>query len=347
MANKSVKKISNYARSHGLTDVAITKEGRHHVLRSLDNHQHYQLKIDDVLASDLADSYRRLLELAPDDLVSNAYLKDGAEAMRLSIIPGTDGEKIILRFINKKAGPQSLSRLGLNREARKIIRVFLKHKRGLIVVVADDNQGKTATLQALAKELINNQSAGALLEKYPETKIDYLDIIQQTKDRARYLEKLTNSDYDWLALDDADEELLTKALTVAQKGRLVIAAYRNNQPAQLTAWLKNQAKENLPLLIIYQELKDKNCTHCLASRPANHYQGLLDRYWPDDKLYRPTKFFHGRGCPSCNHSGTSGQTAVFGLEESAGKNIINRAPLGHDLVVKAANGLIAPDNPIL
>lgn len=347
MANKSLKKINNYARSHGLSNMTITKEGGYHVLRSLDNNQHYHLKIDDVLASDLADTYRRLLELAPNDLISNAYLKDGSEAIRLSIIPDNNGEKIILRFINKKTRPQNLSRLGFNRDARKIIRDFLKRKHGLIVIVADDNQGKTATLHALAKELINDQTAGALLEKYPETKIDYLDVIQQTKDRPYYLEKLKNSDYDWLAIDDACEELLSKSLEIAKKGRLVLAAYRSNQPAQLSAWLKNQAKDQLPLLIIYQELKDKNCTHCLASRPASHYQGLLDRHWPDDKSYRPNKFFHGRGCTACQHSGVNGHTAVFGLEASIGDKIISRAPLGQDLITKAANGLIAPDNPVV
>ena len=346
MTNKSLKKISRYARQHQLTAVAIAPEGGRQVLRGENNQHPYRLVIEPNFANDLGTAYRRLLDLAPDDLVSNAYLKDDFGAMRLSIIPEAGGEKIILQFINDPAGPTRLSRLGLVRESRVQIKEFLKRRRGLVVILADHHQGKTTTLQALVRELINDKSAGAILEKYPETKIDRVNIIREQNKRKQSLEKIKKQDYDWLAIDDADTELLAAAITAAAEGRLVLAASHSNQPAQAAAQLKKTAPNDLALMIIYQELKDKNCPHCLVARPAQHYQGLLDRYWPPEKSYRPNKFFHSRGCSYCQHSAISGRTAVFALEESSGGKTKWSAALSTDLIIKAANALIAPETEL-
>lgn len=346
MTNKSLKKISRYARQHKLNALAIAPENGRQVLRGENNSQNYRLVIEPGFANDLGNAYRRLLDLAPDDLVSNAYLKDDFGAMRLSIVPEPSGEKIILQFINDPAGPTRLSRLGLDREARAQIKKFLKRRRGLIVIIGDHHQGKTTTLQALARELLNDEEAGVILEKYPETKIDKISVIRESNKRVQVLEKIKRQDYDWLAIDDADSELLTAATTAAAEGRLVLATYNSDQPAQTAIHLKKIAPADLSLLIIYQELKDKNCPRCLVARPARHYQGLLDRYWPPEKKYRPEKFFHSHGCSFCRHTTVSGKTAVFAIEESKGGQTEWSAALSTDLIIKAANALIAPETEV-
>ncbi|MDD2257782.1 MAG: ATPase, T2SS/T4P/T4SS family [Patescibacteria group bacterium] len=346
MTNKNLKKISRYARQHQLNVLAIAPENGRQVLRGENASQQYRLVIDSDFASDLSNAYRRLLSLAPDNLVSNAYLKDDLGAMRLSIIPEADGEKIILQFINDSAGPSRLSRLGLDRDARAQIKKFLNRSRALVLIIANNHQGKTTTLHALTRELINPESAGVILEKYSEAKIDKVSIVREKNRRVQALEKLKKQDHDWIAIDDADEKLLIASLNAASEGRLVLVTHNSDQPAQIATWLKKTATPDLPLLIIYQEIKDRNCPNCLSARPSYHYQGLLERYWPSEKKYRPTKFFHSRGCYHCHHSGVQGKTAVFAIEESKGGKIEWSAPLSTDLIIKAANGLIAPENKV-
>lgn len=346
MTNKNLKKISRYARQHELSVLAIAPENGRQVLRGENASQQYRLVIDSNFASDLSNSYRRLLSLAPDHLVSNAYLKDDLGPMRLSIVPEAGGEKIILQFINDPVGPTHFSRLGLDRGVRNQIKKFLTRPRGLIVIIGNNHQGKTTTLHALTRELINPESAGVILEKYPEAKIDKVSIVREKNKRVQSLEKLKKQDHDWIVVDDADEELLSASLTAASEGRLVLVAYNSEQPAQTATWLKKIATPDLPLLIIYQEIKDKNCPNCLSARPSHHYQGLLDRYWPPEKKYRPTKFFHSRGCYHCGHTGVRGKTAIFAVEESRNGKTQWSSPLSTDLIIKAANGLIAPENEV-
>jgi Tfp pilus assembly pilus retraction ATPase PilT len=152
MSSKIIKKLLDYAKQHEITDLAITQKNGNHVLWGETGSIKHQLRLPAKLESELSSAYRRLLSLAPTDLVSGVYFKDKDSAFKISIIPDENGEKIIINTVAKTHKVMPLSHLGLGRNERKIIENFLRRRRGLIVIGSDDNQGKTTTIYSLLQK---------------------------------------------------------------------------------------------------------------------------------------------------------------------------------------------------
>ena len=276
-------------------------------------------------------------------MVSGAYFKDKDSTFKISIIPNNEGEKIIINTVAKTKKVLALSRLGLGRNERKIIENFLKRRRGLIVIGADDNQGKTTTLYSLLQKIDKEKRSCYLLEKHSELELDEINkIISFGEKRLSDLNRILKSDSEVIAIDDINNDLLDEALKSALAGRLVIAGIKSSDALELVEKVKKIATtEDLPILLIYQKLLVKNCPRCLKAYLVNESEELITKYWPSEKKYKPKHFFASTGCQKCNHTGTSGQIASFNLIEINRKEVNILSSLASDILQKAANGLIS------
>jgi len=343
MESKIIKKLLAYAKQHEIVDLTITQRNGDQILYGENGLTKHQLKLPAKFAAELGLAYRHLLSLAPTDLVSGAYFKDKDSAFKISIIPDNDGEKIIINTIAKTKKVLALSHLGLGRDEKKIIENFLKRRRGLIVIGADDNQGKTTTLYSLLQKIDKEKRSCYLLEKHSELELDEINkIISSGEKRLTDLNRVLKSDSEVIAIDDADNELLDEALKSALAGRLVIAGVKSADALSLVEKIKNiSSNEELPILLIYQKLLLKNCPHCLKAYLVNESEELITKYWPSEKKYKPKHFFSSTGCHKCNHTGISGQIASFNLIEINKKEVNILSSLASDVLQKAANGLIS------
>ncbi len=344
MDYKIIKKLSTYAKQHELTDLTITpQEDGSHILLSENSFNQHQLKLPAKIESELGAAYKQLLKLAPTDLVSGFYFKDKDFSFKISIIPDKCGEKIIINTVAKTKKVLPLPRLGLGRNEQKIIESFLKKRRGLIIIGADDNQGKTTTLYSLLQKIDKAKKSCYLMEKQTELELDEISkIISSGPQRLIDLNRLTKSDSEIIAIDDAGDDLIKEAFTAALAGRLVIACLKSQSALDLVEKIKQLSPvEDFPALLIYQKLLAKNCPRCLKAYLINESEELIAKYWPAEKKYKPKHFFSSVGCPKCNHSGTNGQIASFNLIEINKKEINILSSLASDILQKAANGLIS------
>lgn len=343
MDSKIIKKILAYAKQHEILDLTITNQGGNHVLSGENGFIKHQIKLPIKFENELSLVYKKLLSLAPTDLVSGAYFKDKDSAFKISIIPDSQGEKIIINTVLKTKKVMSLSRLGLGRNEKKLIENFLKRRRGMIIIGADDNQGKTTTLYSLLKKINKEEKSCYLLERHSELELDEINKIVSSGDKRLVdLNRVLKSDAEVIAIDDADNNLIEEALLAAHAGRLVITSVKADDAASLVEKIRKlSSEEELPILIIYQRLLVKNCPHCLKSYLVNETEELIARYWPQEKKYKPQHFFTSAGCHKCNHSGTNGQIASFHLIEINKKQINVLSTLASDVLQKAANGLIS------
>lgn len=343
MNSKIIKKIMDYAKQQEIVDLTIVPKDGYHLLTGENGLSKHQLKLPAKLAGDLSLVYKQLLKIAPDDLVSSTYLKDQDTTFKISIVPELNGEKIIINTITKNRKLFSLSKLGLGREERKIVENFLKKNKGLIVIGADDNEGKTSTLYALLQKINKEVRACYLLEKYNELELPEISKITSSQEkRLLDLQRVLKSDSDVIAIDDADDDLLKEALVAAYSGRLALATCKTTSAANLVDKIqKISRREDLPILLIYQRMFKKNCPHCLKAYLANESTELINNYWPSNKKYRPQKFFSSLGCPKCQHSGNSGEIASFNLIEINKQSVNIISSLASDILQKAANGLIS------
>jgi len=343
MDSKIIKKLLTYAKQHEILDLTITKKDGFHVLNGEVGLIKHQLKLPAKLETELSEAYRHLLQLAPNDLVSGVYFKDKDSSFKISIVPSPEGEKIIINTVAKTKKVLTLTHLGLGRDERKTIENFLKRRRGLIVIGADDNQGKTTTLYSLLQKIDKINRIGYLLEKNSELEIDEINKIISTGDqRITDLHRVLKSDSDFIAIDDASDDLLNESLIAASTGRLLMVSVKTDTAAALVDQIRKiRQSEDLPILIIFQRLLIKNCPHCLKAYLVNESEELITKYWPSNKKYKPKHFFTSTGCKKCNHIGTNGQIASFNLIEFNKKEINVLSTLASDVLQKAANGLIS------
>lgn len=76
---------------------------------------------------------------------------------RVSIVPVTGGESIVMRILGKNSVPEQLDLLGFNSKQLSMIRSMMKIPHGLILVTGPTGSGKTTTLNAMMRELVSDQ----------------------------------------------------------------------------------------------------------------------------------------------------------------------------------------------
>lgn len=343
MNSKLISKLLNYAKAYGFSDLSITKHADHHILWADDGLDKTQIKLPLKLERDLATAFKQLLQIAPTDLLSGTYFKADKHSFLISIIPHEEGEKIVIKIVDKSLKNFKLSKIGLERSDRKIIEAFLKRRQGLALIASPANEGKTSTLYALLSTIDTDKRICYLSEENAELEIDGVNkLVGRGARRASDLEKIRQHDSDVIAIDDADEGLLKQAYSIAQQGKMVLVSFKAENLSSLNSELeKIKDGKDIPTLTIFQKLLSKNCPYCLKDYISDEATELIDRYWPSSKNYKPIRFFNARGCRHCNHSGKKGLIAVFSIIKADSGEKESVKTISADILQKAANGLIS------
>jgi type II secretory ATPase GspE/PulE/Tfp pilus assembly ATPase PilB-like protein len=258
----------------------------------------------------------------------------GAETvdLRVSIVPTTSGESIVLRLFNKSGSPMGISDLGFGKEELKAIGRLLKIPHGLILVTGPTGCGKTTTLNAMLRQLPADKLKIVTIEDPVEYLIDGVNQIQ-TNDAIKLsfdtiLRRVLRQDPNVIMVgeirDSQTAELATRA---ALTGHLVLSTLHTNSSSAVIARLKNMGVP--PYLIasilrgaIAQRLVRKTCPHCAEKRAADPIESkLLEAY----KL--PSKgIASGKGCEKCSGTGFLGRLAVteiFGMDLGLEEAVLN------------------------
>lgn len=174
----------------------------------------------------LLDSLRQILKIARDDLkpAKNFKLKEKNYQLnfKLNIVPVKDGEKIIIQILKKNGAARRLKQLGYQKENLQALQNLKKFRSGLIIISSPENNGKTATLNALLKEFDLEAINAYWLEKNPEQLLPGINYLTLS---AGSWNKILSHDSNLIILDDlkSDQDLI-RAIEAAGTGRLVIAA---------------------------------------------------------------------------------------------------------------------------
>ncbi len=97
---------------------------------------------------------------------------------RVSIIPITGGESIVMRILGKNTAPENLDLLGFNTTQLKTIREMIKIPHGLILVTGPTGSGKTTTLNAMMRELVSDETKIISIEDPVEFIVEGVNQIQ-------------------------------------------------------------------------------------------------------------------------------------------------------------------------
>ena len=250
--------------------------------------------------------------------------------VRVSIVPVTEGENVVMRLLSEKARRFTLEDLGFGDKDLEKIKDAIKKPYGMILSTGPTGCGKTTTLYAILKLLNKPKVNICTIEDPVEYDIEGVSQIQVNPKTeltfAKGLRSIVRQDPDIIMVGEIrDEETAGIAVNSAMTGHLVLSTMHANTAATNTVRLIDMGIE--PFLtassinvIIGQRLVRKICAKCRESREIKRDQleklgfseELINKFF---KKGAKIRIYYGKGCKGCANTGYSGRTGIFELLE--------------------------------
>jgi general secretion pathway protein E len=254
--------------------------------------------------------------------------------VRVSTLPSSYGERVVLRLLDKQAGRLDLEHLGMFKTLlEQIDPGIIKRPHGIFLVTGPTGSGKTTTLYAALSRL-NTQSRNIVTVEDP---IEYyLDGIGQTQVNtkvdltfARGLRAILRQDPDVVMVGEIrDLETAQIAVQASLTGHLVMSSLHTNTAIGSISRLRDMGVEPFLLSsslvgVLAQRLVRTLCPHCKKPYQATPEELELMNIPIAEKevtLYSPS------GCDKCHQHGYVGRTGIYELitiDESL-RNLIHK-----------------------
>ncbi len=252
----------------------------------------------------------------PQDGRMTVMVGDTTIDLRVSIIPITNGESIVLRIFNKSTKLLTLDQLGFYPDALEQIRTCAHQPYGLILLTGPTGSGKTTTLHALLGTLAISELKIITIEDPVEQLIPGISQVQINDDINLsfdgMLRRVLRQDPNVIMVGEIRDGITAElALRSALTGHLILSTLHTNDSISVIARLENMGLE--PYLIaavlrcsVAQRLVRRVCPHCAKEIKApRKIKSLYHTYDVDGD-----SMFESAGCEQCDNSGYKGRTVV-------------------------------------
>lgn len=283
----------------------------------------------------------------PQDGRIKIKITDREVDVRVSIVPISFGERIVLRLLDRSSQLYDLTDLGLSQDRMDLFLKLINLSHGIILVTGPTGSGKTTTLYAALSKMNSAKKNIITIEDPVEYQLPGIGQIQVNPKInltfANGLRSIVRQDPDIILVGEMrDLETAEIAIQASLTGHLVFSTLHTNDAAGAITRLVDMGVE--PYLvsssvvgIMAQRLVRQICPHCRESyKPRGEALrgiGLKISDVPGSKLYR------GRGCEKCFHSGYMGRTGIFEImlmDDDIRRMIVERTETG--IIKKAALG---------
>lgn len=253
----------------------------------------------------------------PQDGRAVLKLKQNDVDMRMSTLPTIYGEKIVIRILGTEGSMLTREGIGIPQDENAKIDRLLKNTSGVIMIVGPTGSGKSSTMYALMQELLSEYTNLITLEDPVEYHIEGATQVQINEKVgltfASGLRSILRQDPDIICVGEIrDGETAEIAMRAAMTGHLVITTIHTEDAVSAIDRLKDMGVA--PYLIsaglrgiISQRLLRRICPTCKEEYTPEAASLSLARI----HNYPGRKFYHGKGCDNCYHSGYRGRIGVF------------------------------------
>jgi len=254
--------------------------------------------------------------------------------VRVSVVPVTDGENIVMRILSEKARRFDLQDLGIVKKDLKKVQQAIKRPYGMILATGPTGSGKTTTLYSLLKILNKPQINICTIEDPVEYDISGIGQIQVNAKTgltfAKGLRSIVRQDPDIIMVGEIrDKETAGIAVNSAMTGHLVLSSMHANTAATNIPRLIDMGIEpflaaSCVNIIIAQRLVRKVCEKCRESKEYSKEdllklglsENLISKYFKKNKKIR---VYFGKGCRACVKTGYSGRIGIFEILKMSDK----------------------------
>jgi type II secretory ATPase GspE/PulE/Tfp pilus assembly ATPase PilB-like protein/8-oxo-dGTP pyrophosphatase MutT (NUDIX family) len=240
---------------------------------------------------------------------------DGARIdLRVSTLPASHGEKVVVRILDTRSAVRSLDDLGLDEVDAPRMRRLLEVREGLVLVTGPTGSGKTTTLYAALLEIKRRGVNVITVEDPVEYRIPGIVQVQINEKAgltfASALRSILRQDPDVVLIGEIrDRETAAIAIQAALTGHLVFATLHTNDACSSITRLTDLGVDSGKLAgalkgIVAQRLIRKLCPECRVVANAGAPLRIRATVPGDAMVYAPV------GCDRCAMSGYRGRLAV-------------------------------------
>jgi len=270
----------------------------------------------------------RLKVMAKLDIAEKRVPQDGrisvkvaghAIDLRVSTLPSTFGERVVLRILDKQSSHLSLQQLAMPEQVFKCFKELLAKPHGIVLVTGPTGSGKTTTLYAGLSH-INQPGRNIMTIEDP---VEYvLPGIGQTQVNQKVgmsfaagLRAILRQDPDVVMVGEIrDKETAEIAVQASLTGHLVLSTLHTNSAVGAINRLVDMGLEPFLLAssmigVMAQRLVRLNCSACSEEYEATD----SEKIWLQIDTKESITLRRGVGCGHCNHSGFKGRKAVYEL----------------------------------
>ncbi|MGD8970080.1 MAG: type II secretion system ATPase GspE [Desulfobacterales bacterium] len=248
-------------------------------------------------------------------------IKIGAQEIdvRVSTIPTSFGERVVLRLLNKTSAVFDLPEIGLSPDRLAVLKELVQSPNGIILNTGPTGSGKTTTLYAILTTINKPDINIITIEDPVEYQIKGISQIQVNPKIdltfARGLRSIVRQDPDVILIGEIrDKETADIAVQSALTGHLVFSTLHTNDSASAITRLVDIGVE--PFLIsssliavIAQRLLRTLCNDCKEAYQPDDL--AFKSIGMDPKRFSDRRIYRARGCENCFHTGYKGRNAIF------------------------------------
>ncbi|HET6797037.1 MAG TPA: type II/IV secretion system protein [Gemmatimonadales bacterium] len=253
--------------------------------------------------------------LRPQDGRARVSVNGEAIDLRVSTLPASLGEKVVIRILNQKATKLALDSLGLADDEQQAIRKLLSHKEGIILVTGPTGSGKTTTLYSSLR-VVQGEGVNIVTVEDP---VEYrlgANIVQvQVNEKAGLtfaaaLRSILRQDPDVVLVGEIrDKETAQIALQASLTGHLVLSTLHTNDAPNAVTRLVDigmEAYKIAPALrgVVAQRLMRRLCKACRVVS-AEALSERLARFVPQG-----VTLYQAVGCNECSMTGYRGRFSI-------------------------------------
>jgi general secretion pathway protein E len=323
----AVEYLLHYAFEQRASDIHIEPRREESIIRMrIDGVLHPVHRIPKMVHGAIANRFKIMsrLDIAlkrPQDGRIRTARGDAEMELRVSTIPTTFGDKVVVRVLDPNVLVRDLSELGFLPDERDTFERWLVRPHGLVLVTGPTGSGKTTTLysalQALASPEVNVVTIEDPIEMVHE---DFNQIAANPKTGTGFAEALRHvlrQDPDVVMVGEVrDGETAAQAVQASLTGHMVLTTLHTNDTVGAIARMRDLGVPGFLIAatltgVVAQRLVRQVCPSCTGDVPLTadevHALGVPH---PEDYAGKLVAR-RGEGCAKCRYTGYYGRTGIF------------------------------------
>ena len=296
------------------------------ILKKIDDHTKY-------LSENYSRVVARIKMLSKLDIAEKRKPQDGSSTfvndnldvdLRISVLPTSHDERVVMRILNKDAGEKKLEELGFEKNDLIKLKKAINSPQGMVLVTGPTGSGKTTTLYSILKD-ISKPTINILTAEDPvEFDLEGIGQVKIREDINFTFEKALRSflrqDPEVILIGEMRDKItVDTALKASLTGHLVFSTlHTNNALASIIRLLDMETPNYLISsalsLVIAQRLVRRLCSECREIDEVATPK-LLSSIGIDPSKSSRARIYKSKGCGECNQTGHKGRMGIYEVLE--------------------------------